>query len=277
MLTIAQITDLHITTSESPLDQARNRERLHQTLRSIEAQRPRPLAIIATGDLVDHGRIEEYAALKAILAQTDLPIYLAVGNHDNRLAALSQFSAPNIVSDSNGFIQYTLEFEEYRIVICDTLNEGREDGAFCEQRAQWLDQTLTDRPGTPTLIALHHPPIASGIRWMDPDPSAEWIVRLDRILSQHSQVCAVTTGHLHRAFVRRFANSLVTVSPATSIQLTLDLRPVDMRVPDGREILTEEPPGFMIHMFDAGEITSHFCVSGPWPSAVNYTYPFVKS
>jgi 3',5'-cyclic AMP phosphodiesterase CpdA len=276
MFTIAQITDLHVTTSVDPLNQTRNADRLRQTLASIAAMRPLPVAIIATGDLVDRGTIEEYAALKAILTELDMPIYLGVGNHDHRLSALSQFSAPTIEADPNGFVQYAIEFEEYRIVICDTLDEGRETGQFCEHRAAWLHQALLDRPNIPTLIALHHPPIPSGIKWMDPDPSAQWIVCLDQILRRHSQVRAITSGHLHRAYVGRFANSLVTVSPATSIQLTLDLTDVDMWVPDGREILTEEPPGFMIHMFDAGEITSHFCLAGPWPSAVNYMHPFVK-
>lgn len=277
MFTIAQITDLHITTSDDPSNQIRNADRLRQVLASINALRPRPVAIIATGDLVDRGRAEEYEALKAILTPIDLPIYLGVGNHDNRLAALSEFSAPNIETDPNGFIQYVREFDNYRLIMCDTLDAGRETGAFCEHRAEWLHKTLTDRPATPTLIALHHPPIMSGIRWMDPTSRAEWIDRLEQVISQHSQVCAITTGHLHRAFVRRFANSLVTVSPATSIQLTLDLTPVDLRVPDGREILNEEPPGFMVHMFDAGEITSHYCVGGPWPSSVHYAHPFIKS
>ena len=63
MLTIAQITDLHITTGRDPLNQLRNEQRLRQVLRSIHELRPRPVAIIASGDLADHGDPAEYAAL----------------------------------------------------------------------------------------------------------------------------------------------------------------------------------------------------------------------
>ena len=43
-----------------------------------------------------------------------------------------------------------------------------------------------------------------------------------------------------------FAGHLVQVSTATSIQLALDLSPIDLRVPDHRELLTERAPGFML-------------------------------
>ena len=121
----------------------------------------------------------------------------------------------------------------------DTLDEGRETGEFCGQRAKWLHQTPTDRSNTPTLIGLHHLLILSGIKWINPGPSLEWIDRLDKTIRPHSQVCAITSGHLNRAYVRRFSSSLVSVAPATSIQLTLDLPKIDMTVQAGREILIE--------------------------------------
>ena len=276
MFTVAQITDLHITTDKDPLNQARNHSRLQQTFEAIWALEPRPVAIIATGDLVDRGQAEEYANLKAILAPLDIPIYLGVGNHDNRAALLANFQQPQVQCDPAGFVQYAIEFDQYRIVMCDTLDEGAEGGAFCNQRADWLDQTLRQRPRTPTLIGLHHPPISSGIRWMDEDPASKWILRLKSTLDSHEQVRAITSGHLHRSFSRLFGKTMVVVSPATSIQLTLNVSEIDTRVPDGREILREEPPGFVLHMFDDGEITAHTCLGGAWPSAVQYTHPFAR-
>ena len=43
---------------------------------------------------------------------------------------------------------------------------------------------------------------------------------------------------------------------------------------DGREILVEEPPGYALHMWHGGEWITHFCLAGPYPSAVTYKYPF---
>lgn len=86
--------------------------RIGQTLSSIANLRLRPVGIIATGDLVDRGKPAEYEELKAILSDLDIPIYLGVGDHDNRLAALSKFAAPEIETDPNGFVQYVREYKD---------------------------------------------------------------------------------------------------------------------------------------------------------------------
>ena len=63
MLTIAQITDLHITNGSQPKDRERNAARLRTVLKSIYAMKPRPAAILATGDLVLAGRtVDELTA-----------------------------------------------------------------------------------------------------------------------------------------------------------------------------------------------------------------------
>jgi 3',5'-cyclic AMP phosphodiesterase CpdA len=160
--------------------------------------------------------------------------------------------------------------------MCDTLQEGLAGGAFCEQRADWLRRHLQQDPDRPTVIALHHPPITSGVQWMDPAPDEAWIGRLAGVLAGQTQVRGLMCGHLHRALVSRFAGQIVTVASATDIQLTLDLSDIDPEKPDGREILVEEPPGYALHMWRDGQLTTHFCVAGPYPSAVIYKFPFRK-
>jgi len=73
MLTIAQITDLHITTDKDPKNKVRNTARLRAVLADIEKRSPRPSAIIATGDLVDRGEPEEYRELESIFADVTIP------------------------------------------------------------------------------------------------------------------------------------------------------------------------------------------------------------
>ena len=274
MLTIAQITDLHVTTAADPLSQLRNEQRLRQVLRSIGELQPRPVAIIASGDLVDHGRPDEYAALKTILAEIDIPIYYAVGNHDRRDAFLKAFGGPYAPTDENGFVQYAVDLGGLRMVVCDTLDEGRDRSGFDAQRAAWLARTLDEDTVTPTLVVMHHPPILSGVRWMDPEPDAPWIGLLADALRGRDQVRAVLCGHVHRAFHGQLAGQLVATAPASSIQVTLNLTPIDMDRPDGREILTAEPPGYVLVMADEGRVTTHVCVAGAFEPAVAYTRPF---
>jgi 3',5'-cyclic AMP phosphodiesterase CpdA len=277
VLTIAQISDLHITDARGGENMARNDARLRQVLEAVHALKPRPVALILSGDLVDNGAPEEYRRLEQLLSDCEIPIHMAVGNHDGRQAFLDAFEGPRAQRDADGFVQYAVDFDGLRLVVGDTLEEGREGGAYCERRAAWLNWTLDEAPATPTLLVLHHPPVASGIQWMDPEPQEEWIIRLAGVLRGRSQIQTVACGHLHRAFHRSFAGQVVSVAPASSIELTLNLTPIDLRHPDGRELLNEEPPGFALHMWDGQGLTSHVCVAGHYAAAAAYTVPFVKS
>lgn len=273
MLTIAQITDLHITNGSQPVDHVRNAARLRTVLKSIYQMKPRPAAILATGDLVDMGASDEYEELKQILASCEIPIYFGIGNHDARSTFRAAFPATPV--DENGFVQYAFMLGDLRVVVCDTL-EGKEHGGFCEKRAAWLKRTLAEAPDTPTLLALHHPPIASGIVWMDEPADAPWKIRLADVIRGQSQIKGIVCGHMHRSFSGLFAGHLVQVSTATSIQLALDLSPIDLRVPDHRELLTERAPGFTLLMWDKGALVMHACPAGDFPAAVTYEVPFIK-
>jgi 3',5'-cyclic AMP phosphodiesterase CpdA len=273
MLTIAQITDIHVGAGVDQDDRARNVGRLETTLASIHRLQPRPAAIFATGDLVDRALTEEYAQLKDVLATSQIPVYLGVGNHDAREPLTQVFNPPSFQRDENGFIQYGLDFGPLRVLVIDTLEDGLHGGGFCERRAAWLSRELDAAAGRPTLIFAHHPPIVSGIQWMDPQPQDAWIRRLQRVLTGREHVQAIASGHLHRGLARVFAGQMLVVAPATSLQLTLDLSDIDLQIPDQRALLTDEPPGFMLHAFDGTTITSHACVAGDFPVAVTYRNP----
>ena len=288
MITFAQITDLHITTLDDPYkSKARNDARLRDVLTTIYNLKPRPIAIIASGDLVDRGEAREYDELKKLFAEfNQIPIYVGMGNHDLRQPFKDTFRGDSDVLryevDPNGFIQYEVDFGDIRMVMIDTLDEPEpgkhnENGAFCNKRANWLRRTLSRNSKKPIMLALHHPPIPSGIYWMDAREKQDWKKKLASVVRDRRQVRTMMCGHLHRAYHAAFAGQIVSASPATSIQLTLNLTEVDLRVPDGREILVEEPAGFSLHMWDNGELTTHVCVAPAFPSAVQYEYPFLKA
>ena len=156
MLTIAQITDLHIATVAPHLG---NADRLRAVLTAIAALRPRPAAIFASGDLTEDGEAVEYAALRDILQASAFPFYLGMGNHDRRAQLLDAFSAPLTAVDDDGFVQYAVDVGDLRVVMVDSVEEGRSEGYFCKARAAWLARTLDAAPSRPTVVMLHHPPI----------------------------------------------------------------------------------------------------------------------
>src|SRR6202040_2458563 len=82
---IAQITDLHVR----PRGWLCNRvvetnAMLGRALTSLNALKPVPDLVIATGDLVDTGRVEEYQVLREELGRLAMPVFLIPGNHDRR-------------------------------------------------------------------------------------------------------------------------------------------------------------------------------------------------
>jgi 3',5'-cyclic AMP phosphodiesterase CpdA len=131
-------------------------------------------------------------------------------------------------------------------------------------------------PDTPTILALHHPPVPSGIVWMDEPEDAPWLKRLAGVIEGRKQIEAMICGHMHRAYNGKFAGHVVSVSSATSIQLALDVRPIDLRVPDGRELLTERAPGYTLLVWHGGRLALHSCPAGEFKAAVTYQVPFIQ-
>src|SRR6266700_2650183 len=119
MFSVAQLSDLHITSDSSAQTKTRNEARLRETLKAIHALKPRPIAIVASGDLADRGTPDEYAELKTVLRDVEIPLYPGIGNHDVRAAFRAAF--PETLVDGNGFVQYTVDFAGLRLVMCDSV------------------------------------------------------------------------------------------------------------------------------------------------------------
>jgi 3',5'-cyclic-AMP phosphodiesterase len=252
---IAQITDIHL--GFEPNNPAEfNRKRLDQTLRTLAALEPRPDLLLATGDLVDAGDDDvSYRRLKGALAGLPFPVFFAMGNHDSREAFLKNF--PD-AGQADGFIQYAIDDWPVRILVLDTLEDGRHGGGFCEVRAQWLSTRLDEQPERPTLVVLHHPPLATGLSWMSENPGAEWVQRLKRLIAGRSNILALITGHLHRHVMTSWAGTRLAVCPSTAPQVALDLATIDPDRPDGRPMIVADPPAYALHYWDGEHLISHY-------------------
>src|SRR5213593_2929731 len=90
---IAQMSDTHIKPKgEMAMDRVDTARHLARAVAHINALRPAPDLVLITGDLVDAGKPEEYAHLRAILAPLPMPVYLIPGNHDARNALRGAFA-----------------------------------------------------------------------------------------------------------------------------------------------------------------------------------------
>ena len=241
---MAQITDIHLGFDpDNPAEF--NRKRLDQAIKTICDMKPQPDFLLATGDLVDRGDQESYRRLESALSAVPFPVYMCLGNHDLRAPFSRQF--PDEV-----------DTPELRLLFLDTLEEGRHGGAFCEVRARWLADRLAENKDKPTILILHHPPVESGIDWMNTHPDEPWVSRLADTVAGHPNVKGMITGHLHRNISTWWRDISLAICASTAPQVALDLNPIDPDHPDGRNMIVADPPSIALHYWNGRQLISHF-------------------
>ena len=255
---IAQLTDLHIKREgQLAYRKVDTSAALEAALDHLAALPMRPDLVLFTGDLVDTGHPEEYARLVRHLSKLTQPFYLLPGNHDAREALRAAFPGHGYLG-MEGPACYTVEAYKLRIIALDSLVPGQGGGALGAGQLDWLAQRLEEQPERPTLIALHHPPFATGIGHMDKLGLAD-AESFAAIVSRHKQVLRVICGHVHRPITTGWAGSIASIAPSIAHQVALDLRE------DAPSAFMMEPGGYQLHAFsEAGGLVSHTALTGGW-------------
>ena len=133
----------------------------------------------------------------------------------------------------------------------DTVVPGFGHGSLEDGRLDWLDATLAAAPDRPTLIGMHHPPFACGIRHMDAI-NLHGSDAFAGVIARHRQVRRIVCGHHHRPVVAQVAHAIASICPSVAHQVELSLDNDD----PGQWNL--EPPAYQLHMVaDDGAIVSH--------------------
>jgi 3',5'-cyclic AMP phosphodiesterase CpdA len=259
---LAQISDLHISEPGhlvcGRIDTAAYLARCIERLRSLAVL---PDAVIVTGDLVDHGTVREYETLRELLAPLTMPVYLMLGNHDNRGAFREVFRSSQYAGD---YVQYSFDVGALRVIALDSHDPGNPGGTLCSERRAWLERELIAAGGRQVVIALHHPPFTTGIASMDAcGLDRDDTAALAAIVARYPNIERVLCGHLHRAITTRFAGTLASTAPSCAHQLALDF------TPDGAAAFTFEPPAFLQHLLVDGSLVTHYtqidAADGPYP------------
>ncbi|MDA7788063.1 metallophosphoesterase [Sphingomonadaceae bacterium] len=266
-LLIAQMTDIHIGFDPDAKPEELNRIRFRETLDRMVAAPNQPDFLVLSGDLTDHGDKDSFEKTAKLLEVVDCPILAMVGNHDTREGLLHAF--PDTPSH-DGFIQYAVESHGLRIICLDTMEPGRHGGAFCDVRAAWLSDQLNAHPETPTIIFMHHPPVIAGIAWMDPKPGEKWIERFGAAIKGHDQILGLHCGHLHRPVHTSFRGVPLNITASVAPLVAMDLRPIDGDTPDGRDLITTEPPTYALHRWDGRKMLTHYEKSNAWEVLASY-------
>ncbi len=195
MRRILIFTDLHYVAEGGRIGHLDPDARFREGLAHALAQFPEAERIVVTGDLAHHGLPEEYAQLSAALAQCPLPVHLMIGNHDRRASFAAAF--PDAPRTPEGHMQQVIDTGDTRLILLDTVDDGRHEGILCDARLGWLDAALATAEGRPTVVFMHHPPMSVGFAAMDAIGLANRAEFL-ALLKRRASTCQIVAGHVHR-------------------------------------------------------------------------------
>ncbi|MCB1398298.1 MAG: metallophosphoesterase [Rhodobacter sp.] len=199
-LLFVHLTDLHVNAPdmEDPHLLSDSTATLRRTLAEIKRLTPRPRFIVASGDLTNHGDAASYRALATELAAAglDLPVIMALGNHDDRQGFHAAF--PEKLADARTPYDHAQVIDGLHIVVLDSSVPGEIGGSWEAGQMDWLRARLDEHRDLPTLLVSHHAPMLdlahTDLEWES--LSAKATEELKDAIAGHT-VVGILSGHIH--------------------------------------------------------------------------------
>jgi Icc protein len=246
---LAQLSDLHICAEWEGVDPVAQVERV---VAAIQALPNLPDAVLVTGDLTDDGGEEHYRRARDLLERLGVPLHVLPGNHDDRGRLRAAFGLPG---EGDEPVNYSAAVGGLRLVCFDSIVPGQDAGSYGRERLAWLDEALGEQPETPTLLALHHPPLPTGV----PEWDAINLTATDReamadLAARHPQLRVIVGGHLHRTVAGASGGCAVLSAPSACLQVLPNF--------ERDEVEFVGPPGFALHVLRGDELSSQVQMLG---------------
>lgn len=227
---LVQITDTHLNRNPGGellgLDTDHS---LQEVIRTVSNERSGIDAILATGDISDHGALESYQRARDYFAPLSDNVFWIPGNHDGR-ANMEDITAGS--SEMSG----EARVGNWQILFLDSQIPGEVGGRLDAEQIEWLRQRLQAGAdaGLFALVCLHHQPILMGSAWIDQqmvEDSPEFLAVVDSFI----HVSGVLWGHVHQAHDSQRGHIHMMSTPSTCIQFAPNSD--DFKVDD-------KPPGY---------------------------------
>lgn len=223
--TLLQISDCHLLDDPAGLyrDQSPDRNLL-SLLPALK--RLKPDGVVITGDVAEQGGRAAYERVVSYLEGFCHHIAYIPGNHDDRSVMTEIFGAAGY--DAGPVVNWG----GWRGILLDSVVDGDPSGTLGADDLSQLKKLGESEE--PTLVFVHHPPMAVGSAWIDRYPLTNGEAFMDCL--DAASVKAVSFGHVHQVFVQNRQGIQYLSAPATSVnsQAGFDRFTVDPTGPKAR-------------------------------------------
>ena len=220
------LSDLHLVEDETTSSRAFNAKYiLKNTVDKILGKKEdfgNLDGVIITGDISDDGSIASYSDAYDILRELNLPLLAIPGNHDLRQPMMRYF-AKDIDIKSSRFYDWVYETSDTLIIGLDTLVEGQKYGILRLESLKLLSNSLNQPAKKNIILAIHHPPINTGIPFMD-EIGLKNSSELSECLDTASQPIRILCGHVHGIYQGTLGIHSVVTAPSTCTRFSFNRR-----------------------------------------------------
>ncbi|MEM7193630.1 MAG: metallophosphoesterase [Pseudomonadota bacterium] len=205
-LRIAHLTDIHLT--ENPGQDLYGVDTglsLSNAIGELGKLRPKPDAIIVTGDVAEVGSVRTYKRFKNLLSDVEVPVYTLPGNHDDYSNMQAELNSDVFHCVSSAVIQ------RWAFLFVNSQVEGHSHGFVDPAGFTELERNLEKYRQHPVLIALHHTPLkvcpSSGCQLWNSD-------EFTSLLNRYTNVKGVIAGHTHTDTVLSVGSHIQITTPS---------------------------------------------------------------
>jgi 3',5'-cyclic AMP phosphodiesterase CpdA len=214
MVKLIQLSDLHLVPPGKLTSKVLDTNSiLEETINEILRKKDyfgKIEGLVVTGDVSDDGSIESYLSAHEKLTKLNVPVLVIPGNHDLRNPMREVFNEHVEFSTKSSQFDWVFKYEETVIVGLDSLVEGENFGFLEKTSLEFLSNQLSIHNGSDIVLLIHHPPIKTGIYFMDKiglTNSSD----LSECLKATNRPVRILCGHVHGVY-----HGLLGIHPVVS-------------------------------------------------------------
>jgi len=208
-LSLVQVTDTHLTGTETGCLLGMNTARSARTVIDAALASESADTILVTGDIAADGQPEAYGQLEALLG-TSVPSLWLPGNHDDVSSHKDRYAS---------HMKRRLRAKHWDVVMLETQVEGEVGGVLSTTELAALRSAVDDArlANKALLVATHHPLRRLESAWLDEQSVKNASDALD-LLKPIADQAAVISGHVHQESDELINGVRMMTTPSTCVQ-----------------------------------------------------------